>query len=69
MNAVLKNTEVSAILKRLGHEAWALRTARRAAEDWTNWTRDPEVLESVRRELGNEIERLMSPADPPLAGR
>jgi len=65
----VEDFEYVAILKRLGHEAWALRTARRAAEDWTNWTRDPEVLESVRRELGNEIERLMSPADPPLAGR
>lgn len=50
--------EYIAILKRLGRGDWALNRARRVGADWRNWTRDPAVLESVRHELGDEIERL-----------
>jgi Domain of unknown function (DUF4091) len=50
--------EYIAILKRLGRGGWALDRARRVGADWRNWTRDPAVLESVRHEFGDEIERL-----------
>jgi hypothetical protein len=56
----VEDYEYVAILKRLGRGPWALDQARRAGADWRNWTRDPALLESVRRELGREIERLSS---------
>ncbi|MEH2107245.1 DUF4091 domain-containing protein [Nostoc sp.] len=42
------------------HQEWGLRLARRVGLDWKNWTRDPNLLESVRRQLGEEIEKLSS---------
>jgi hypothetical protein len=56
----VEDYEYIAILKRLGRGSWALDKARRVGPDWRNWTRDPAVLESVRRELGDEIEKLLS---------
>jgi hypothetical protein len=56
----VEDYEYIAILKRLGRGGWALDQARRVGADWRNWTRDPALLESVRRELGDEIERLSS---------
>jgi hypothetical protein len=56
----VEDYEYVAILKRLGRGDWAMSHIRRAAADWRNWTQDSTVLESVRRELGNEIERLSS---------
>jgi hypothetical protein len=56
----VEDYEYVAILKRLGRGDWAMSHIRRAAVDWRNWTQDPTVLESVRRELGDEIERLSS---------
>ncbi|MEH1968337.1 DUF4091 domain-containing protein [Nostoc sp.] len=41
-------------------QEWGLRLARRVGLDWKNWTRDINLLESVRRQLGEEIERLSS---------
>lgn len=46
------------MLKQLGHQAKALELARRVGRDWHQWTRDPQELEAVRREIGDEIERL-----------
>jgi len=46
------------ILKNCGEAAWALGESRKAGRDWTNWTRDPGLLESVRLELGNKIAAL-----------
>jgi hypothetical protein len=43
------------ILKNCGLGAWALEHSRTAASDWTNWTRDSSLLESVRIELGEKI--------------
>jgi len=50
--------EYVAILKRLGKGDWALEQIRSAAKDWRSWTRDASIVESVRKELGDEIERL-----------
>ena len=43
------------ILKDCGLEKWALEETRKVARDWTNWTRDASLLESVRLELGDKI--------------
>jgi hypothetical protein len=56
----VEDYEYVAILKRLGRGDWAMSHIHRAATNWKNWTQDPKVLESVRRELGDEIERLSS---------
>ncbi|MGB7251806.1 MAG: glycoside hydrolase domain-containing protein [Phormidesmis sp.] len=45
-------------LKRLGRGDWALGLSRSVAADWRNWTRDPKALASVRKQLGEELERL-----------
>jgi glycosyl hydrolase family 123 len=50
--------EYVAILKRLGRGEWALEHIRSAAKDWSSWTQDATVVESVRKELADEIERL-----------
>jgi len=54
----VEDYEYVAILKRLGREEWAIARIQRAAKDWKNWTEDNAVIESVRRELGEEITRL-----------
>jgi hypothetical protein len=54
----VEDYEYVAILKRLGRGDWALAHVHRAAADWRIWTQDVKVLESVRRELGDEIEKL-----------
>ncbi|WP_019503964.1 DUF4091 domain-containing protein [Pleurocapsa sp. PCC 7319] len=55
----IEDYEYISILKRLGDEDWALKTSRRVARDWYNWTKDPQVLEKVRVKLGNRIQQLM----------
>jgi hypothetical protein len=54
----VEDYEYIEILKRLGRKDWALRVSRSVGLDWKNWTRDPDILESARRQLGEEIERL-----------
>lgn len=54
----VEDYEYVAILKRLGREEWAVSRIQRAAKDWRNWTQESAVIESVRRELGEEITRL-----------
>jgi hypothetical protein len=56
----VEDYEYVAILKRLGRGGWAMSHINRAAADWRNWTQDPTLLESVRRELGDEIDKLSS---------
>jgi hypothetical protein len=46
------------ILKELGREDWALELVRTVGADWVNWSKDANALESVRRQLGEEINRL-----------
>ena len=46
------------ILKNCGQGQWALEESRKVGRDWTNWTRNSALLESVRLELGNKIAAL-----------
>jgi hypothetical protein len=54
----VEDYEYVAILNRMGRGQWAYARISRAAKDWHNWTEDIAVIESVRRELGEEITRL-----------
>jgi len=56
----VEDYEYIAILKRLGRGDWALSLSQKVSQDWKKWTRDTTVLENVRRQLGDEIERLSS---------
>jgi Domain of unknown function (DUF4091) len=56
----VEDYEYVALLKQLGRGDWALARVRGAASDWRSWSRDATAVESVRRELGDEIERLSS---------
>jgi Domain of unknown function (DUF4091) len=46
------------LLKRAGQPALALQYSQMVGKDWRNWTRDPNVLESTRRQIGELLERL-----------
>ncbi len=50
------------LLKKLGRGQWALQQIRSIAPDWTNWTRSGDALETIRRQLGAEIDRLSTSA-------
>jgi Domain of unknown function (DUF4091) len=54
----VEDYEYIEILKGLGRLNWAIEVSRKVALDWKHWTRDPSVLESTRRKLGDEIEKL-----------
>jgi hypothetical protein len=54
----VEDYEYVAILERMGRGPWARAHITRAAKDWSHWTEDDRVVESVRRELGEEIARL-----------
>ncbi|MDZ8184584.1 MAG: DUF4091 domain-containing protein [Nostoc sp. ChiSLP02] len=54
----VEDYEYIQILKKLGRGSWALNIGRTVAKDWKNWTRDPNILESVRSQLAAEIEKL-----------
>ena len=54
----VEDYEYVALLKTMGRGDWAKSRIGRAATDWRNWTDDTAILESVRHELGDEIERL-----------
>lgn len=56
------------LLKNQGRGDWALTQARAAGSSWSNWTRDPDVIQAVRKTLGEELNRLgggSSGAAPP----
>lgn len=61
----VEDYEYIEILKRLGRGDWALQIARSVAPDWTNWTRDPNALETARKQFGDEISRIMSAQQRP----
>lgn len=52
----VEDYEYVEIMKRLGQAGRAIEISRSVGSDWYNWTKDPNVLESVRRQLGEEIE-------------
>ncbi|WP_445636748.1 hypothetical protein NSTC745_01701 [Nostoc sp. DSM 114161] len=56
----VEDYEYLEILKNRSRQQWALSLARRVGLDWQHWTRDTTVLESTRRQLGEEIHRLSS---------
>jgi|1186.fasta_scaffold01790_3 hypothetical protein len=43
------------LLKKAGCGEWALQISRGAGRNWSDWTRDPEVLEAARRRLGETL--------------
>src|SRR5215469_17863098 len=45
----------SQLLKNCGQTAFAFAKALKVGRDWTHWTRDENLLESVRKQLGNLI--------------
>jgi hypothetical protein len=54
----VQDYEYIQILKKCGQEQWALDEARRVGADWSHWTTDEELLEMVRRQLGDKIAAL-----------
>jgi hypothetical protein len=51
----VEDYEYIALLKARGQEQEALTAARQVASDWQNWSQDVELLERVRRELGEML--------------
>ncbi len=49
------------MLKERGHGEWALDVVRGVGLDWSDWTRDPEALESARRQLGQKLDEVEGP--------
>ncbi|MDF5730303.1 MAG: DUF4091 domain-containing protein [Rhizonema sp. PD38] len=56
----VEDYEYIEILKHLGYKERALELAQKVGRDWRNWTHDPKVLNSIRQQLGEEINRLSS---------
>jgi hypothetical protein len=48
------------ILKQLGQEEWAINLIKSIAQDWENWTKNPQELELIRQQLGSKINSLVS---------
>jgi Domain of unknown function (DUF4091) len=46
------------LLKKAGKPELALELSRQIGPDWRNWNRDPQALEQVRRQIGNELEAI-----------
>ena len=51
----VEDYEYVQLLKNCGQAAFALAEAQKVGPDWTNWTRNESLLESVRERLGNRI--------------
>jgi hypothetical protein len=51
----VEDYEYLQLLKNCGQAAFALAEAQRVGPDWTHWTRDETLLESVREQLGSQI--------------
>lgn len=51
----VEDYEYVALLKKAGLTDWALQIVRRVGPDWKTWTRDPNVLESARKQLGSRL--------------
>ena len=61
----VEDFEYVEILKKLNRGDWALGLVKTVAADWVHWSQDPEAVESVRRQLGAEIDRLSSTQKAP----
>ena len=56
----VEDFEYVEILKKLHRGDWALGLVKTVAADWSHWSQDPAAVESVRRQLGAEIDRISS---------
>jgi hypothetical protein len=54
----VEDYEYVALLKKAGKGSWALQVAESVGPNWTSWTRDANVLESARQQLGQELDSL-----------
>jgi len=52
----VEDYEYVALLKNFANPDEVLSIIAAAGSDWSNWTQDPQVLETVRRDLGDRIE-------------
>lgn len=46
------------LLKNAGQSSWASQMISQVATDWANWTKDPNLLEEVRKEMGDKLDQL-----------
>ncbi len=49
------------MLRQMGQGAWALQIINGIAANFTNWSHDPNALQAVRMQLGQELSQLSSP--------
>ena len=63
----VEDFEYVEILRKLHRGDWALGLVKTVAADWGHWSQDPERVESVRRQLGAEIDRISSSEKAPGA--
>lgn len=61
----VEDFEYVEILKKLHRGDWALALVKTVAADWVHWSQDPEAVESLRRRLGAEIDRIYSDSKAP----
>lgn len=54
----IEDFEYVELLKKSGRGDRALQIARAVGQDWANWTRDGNLLESARQQLAQELDRL-----------
>ena len=56
----MEDYEYTELLKKLGHEQWAMNIVRGVGKNWKHWTKNPEALYQARRTLGEKIHQLSS---------
>jgi hypothetical protein len=71
----VQDYEYVTLLEQAGQGPWALQVAAQAGANWSNWTRDPNVLEGVRQQLGVALDTAaglqiqgLKPLPVPVAG-
>jgi hypothetical protein len=60
----VEDYEYVALLKRLGLDSWARMVITGVAADWSHWTKDPNLLEAARRQLGEKLDAMAPAATP-----
>lgn len=61
----VEDFEYVEILKRLHRGDWALALVKTVAADWAHWSQDADAVESVRRQLAAEIDRISAASANP----
>lgn len=61
----VEDFEYVEILKKLHRGDWALGVVKTVAGDWAHWSQDADAVESVRHQLGAEIDRLSASHEIP----